>query len=59
MKSRWWIKYLVLFVICFIFSGVCIGIGGENGFFLLILYVLPAIGFLALRSFQIPFSRVS
>ena len=48
MKSRWWTKYLVLFVICLIFSGICFGISGENGFFLLILYVLPAIGFLAL-----------
>ena len=48
MKRRWWIKYLVLFVICLISSGVCFGIGGENGFFLLILYVMPAIGFLAL-----------
>ena len=45
MKRRWWTKYLVLFVICLIASGVCFGIGGENGFFLLILYVMPVIGF--------------
>ena len=48
MKRRWWIKYLILFVTCLIFSGICIGIGGEIGFFLLILYVLPVISFLAL-----------
>ena len=48
MKRRWWIKYLVLFLICLIFSGASIGIGGENGFFLLILYMLPAIGFFSL-----------
>ena len=43
-KRRWWIKYLVLFVICLVLSGVSIGIGGENGAFLLILYVLPISG---------------
>lgn len=44
MKRRWWVKYLVLFVVCLLAGGVCVGIGGENGFFLLILYVMPAIG---------------
>lgn len=46
MKSRWQTKYLVLLVICLIASGVCLGIGGESGFFLLVLYVMPVIGFL-------------
>ena len=48
MKRRLWIKYLVLILSSLISSGVCLGISGENGFFLLILYVMPAIGFLAL-----------
>jgi len=48
VKRQWRTKYLILLIICLMASGVCFGIGGENGFFLLILYVMPAIGFLAL-----------
>ena len=51
MKRRWWIKYLVLFVIILISGGISIIIGAEGVFFLLILYVLPPVGFLALISF--------
>jgi len=49
MKKRWWIKYLVLVVAILVSCSACVVIiGGESGVFLLLLYILPVVGFLAL-----------